>query len=441
MSWFLGREPDRVALSHARSSGHAVARRRGLFVRGAPPEAAPAGTAREGRPDRVQQREGAPWIVVVAYTDAPSDARLLRQTRETRARGARVTLLIPATRASLDLPELSGVEVVQLPVPQQRGQTTLRGQLRFMRALRRWVHASEEVPAVVHVHNMPDYLCFAVRQWQQRGARVVLDVRDFMSELAVARFRGAKQAIARVVLRAIEEFLWRRVDHVITVHEPYREHILRAGGVRPEQVSVVLNAPDPLLVGPELRRPPAAGRFKIVFHGTVAERTGIAHVVRAMPAVLRRLPQARLEIIGAGNGSDVVRSLIDELALAEVVAFSGEYLPLSEVIHRIADADLAVVPNEPSRYTSAILPVKLTEYAVLGIPAVATRLPVIERYFGGDAVHYVEHPTPAALADAIVQLAGDPARRASLVATASRFAHEHGWDRYRENLAAALGLR
>lgn len=383
--------------------------------------------------------ESSPWIVCVAYSDLASDARVLRETREEIRRGARVTVLVPRSRSTQPPKSLETAEVIWLPVEQERGQTTLAGQFRFMRELSRWRRQQRRRPDVVHLHNMPDYLYWSFQKWHREGTRIVIDVHDIMSELAVHRFQGLSRSIAVRLLRWAEESVWRRADHVITVHELYREQIA-ARGVPLSKVSVVLNSPDPEIVRSDRRRVPRAGEFKIAFHGSVTRRSGIAHVVRAMPEVLAHVPNARLVIVGDGNAREEVSKAIAEQRLGDRVEFSIGYLPLNEAIERIADADVGVVPNEVSDYTAAMLPVKLTEYAALGIPTVATALPLVVRYFGARGVELIDTPQPRLIADALIRLAKDAPRRTALSSAARSFAREHSWSRYAESLISAVGM-
>ena len=51
------------------------------------------------------------------------------------------------------------------------------------------------------------------------------------------------------------------------------------------------------------------------------------------------------------------------------------------------EAHLGVVPTLKDDFTQLLLPVKLLEYVHMGLPAVAPRLPVIERYFSDAELH------------------------------------------------------
>ena len=378
-----------------------------------------------------------PWLVAIAYTDLASDNRVIRAAEAAAESGFRVTMLVPRGEPRSSEFKLDGIEIETLNVDQERGRTTVRGQLRFIRGIKEWANAQDRRPDVVHVHNMPDYLYWAVRHWQKQGTRIVLDVHDVMSDLALHRFRGAKRFLASRVLRILERLVWKRVDHLITAHELYREQIVSAS-IDPAMVSVVLNVPDPAVCNSSMRRAPSDESFKIVFHGTISSRTGIAHAVRALPLVLREVPSARMVIIGSGDGVAEVHAEIRRLGLESQIEFVDKFLPMEQVIDFICDAHAATVPNEPSRYTNGILPVKLLEYVVLQIPVVATRLPLIDHYFSSDSPHLISEPTPELIAAGLIRIANDIEYREKLISGYADHLAKHGWERYRAVLTDAL---
>ena len=84
--------------------------------------------------------------------------------------------------------------------------------------------------------------------------------------------------------------------------------------------------------------------------------------------------------------------------------------PVEEIPARLAAAHLGVVPTLRDDFTELLLPVKLLEYVHMGLPVVASRLPVIERYFGDDVL-LAEPGDPASIAAAIEGVRGRPDRR------------------------------
>ena len=88
-------------------------------------------------------------------------------------------------------------------------------------------------------------------------------------------------------------------------------------------------------------------------------------------------------------------------------------MPLEELLPTLRRAAAAVIPLVPDAFTRYMLPVKLLEYAALGVPVIATRIPAIEAYFSESAVAFVDPEDPHALAREIVELHHDPARARS----------------------------
>jgi len=80
-----------------------------------------------------------------------------------------------------------------------------------------------------------------------------------------------------------------------------------------------------------------------------------------------------------------------------------------------------------------VLPNKLMEYAVMGIPVITFRNPVIERYFGDDAVTYVDPATPENLHKAMLSLIRDPAKARAQVAAAQKVMEGRTWRDQREH--------
>jgi hypothetical protein len=72
------------------------------------------------------------------------------------------------------------------------------------------------------------------------------------------------------------------------------------------------------------------------------------------------------------------------------------------------------------------------EYAVMGIPVITFRNPVIERYFGDDAVTYVDPATPENLHAAMLNLIRDPARARAQATAAQQVMVGRTWRHQRQ---------
>ena len=146
----------------------------------------------------------------------------------------------------------------------------------------------------------------------------------------------------------------------------------------------------------------------------------------------------------AGRGEPVVLDVYgpDAEAASKLAATARRLAPsgvkiaprptaVEEIPARLAAAHLGVVPTLRDPFTELLLPVKLLEYVHMGMPAVASRLPVIEHYFG-DRVSYAEPGDPASIAAAIEAIRRDPESARERADRASRRLAKLEWRKQRE---------
>ena len=150
----------------------------------------------------------------------------------------------------------------------------------------------------------------------------------------------------------------------------------------------------------------------MVCHGTVTRRLGLDTAIEALALVRGRLPDVRLRVIGAGDYLGEIKALTPAGWTSESDGqFRGSGAD-SSTARQIVGSDVGLVPNHATNATQLMLPVKLLEFATLGIPVIAARLRTIEHYFGDDAVRYFTPGNSRELAQAIEDLYFDPDCRA-----------------------------
>jgi glycosyltransferase involved in cell wall biosynthesis len=104
----------------------------------------------------------------------------------------------------------------------------------------------------------------------------------------------------------------------------------------------------------------------------------------------------------------------------------------------IAAADVGLAPTRRDRFTDYSLSTKLFEYAAMGKPVVATRLPTVERYFAPETLVTYAAGDADDLATAILSLVDEPAARAARVDATHARILELSWDREMERYLAML---
>ena len=176
-----------------------------------------------------------------------------------------------------------------------------------------------------------------------------------------------------------------------------------------------------------------ADRRLVVYTGNCDRRQGLDELVRALPEVLRRHPDAALLVVG-GEPAEIepLQKQADRLGVSAAVRLIGQRPPAT-MPEYMGMAEVLVSPRrEP--YTT---PLKIFSYMASGRPIVATDLPTHSVVLDRDCAILVP-PTAAGLAEGIGRALDDPERAARLGRQAARVVEEsYSYERFRSRLLAA----
>ena len=348
---------------------------------------------------------------MVHYSDFHVDSRIQRQARALAERGDEVDLVCLSTPGE----ERAGPGVIRIhSLGEDKAAggagSYLRGYAGFLvRALRVVASLDKRRPFdLVEAHNMPDVLVFAALRPKLRGTPVILNVHDTFPELFATKFNRPVDGPWAGLIRAQERISSRFADAVVTV-TPEAGEILERRGSAPRGVNVVMNSPDETVFGPP--RPPAPfpaeGPIRVIYHGGLAPRFGVELLIEAMGLLSPAADRLELRICGTGSDQARIARLAEGSAPGRVLVASAP-VPFREIPGELIEAHLGVVPTLKDDFTQLLLPVKLLEYVHMGLPAVAPRLPVIERYFSDAELAFFEPGSAASLARAIEETCGEP---------------------------------
>ena len=330
------------------------------------------------------------------------------------ALGHHVTVLAKGDGCESDTTD--GVHVIRTPFGFRRLRL-LRGR-RYQWALATlWAARGALASAdVLHFHVLG--LLGAGRLWGRQTPRVFTNhASDFVESAAVP---DNHPALKRDLLMA---------DWVIACSSD-RASLTAEVGYPADRVSSIPNGVDTARFSPDvpddgLRAAHGAsdGEILILCPCRLERVKGVAHLVSALPMVLRRCPLVRLLVAGDGIERAHLEAAAVALGVRDKISFAGS-VPNSDMPSYYAASDIVVVPSL----------VEATSIAAL--EAMSTAKPVVATRVGGlpeliqDGVSgvLVAPADEAELAAAIVPLARDPAlRRCIGKAARERVLREFTW--------------
>jgi glycosyltransferase involved in cell wall biosynthesis len=370
-------------------------------------------------------------MIVHAYYPV-GETRVQREAAALTEEDFDVTVVCLRDEGEAAREEVEGIRVRRLPVRRNRGSSMLSQAFEYLRFLILagiWVAIAHlrRPFAVVQVHTPPDALVFAAIVPKLFGAKVILDIHDLLPEFFAARTGRSLDDPLLAVVAAEERLSCRFADRVVTVTSHWRDE-LEHRAVRSEKLAVVMNLADGDLFGDVVAREPEPGRFVVLYHGTFTERYGVDLLIDAAARLRSQIPGLEVHLVGDGEQREVLRSRVRDEGLEEVVMISDGMVGPDRLPGVLAEADVGVVPNRSNVFTDGLLPTKLLEYVLVGIPAVVADTPGVRHYFDDAMVSYFPAGDGSALAERLYELFADPDLRSSRARRADVFNSEHSWD-------------
>jgi glycosyltransferase involved in cell wall biosynthesis len=375
-------------------------------------------------------------ICLISHSHYPYDARISREARALVAAGHDVDVICLKFQVQPLREQMEGVSVYRIPLGRMRGGIVryLFEFITFQLAatlLAGWLHLRHRY-SVVETTSVPDWLVFATIVPRLLGARVLLDLHECMPEYGATKYGlPLSHRIVRV-LGLLEQASIRYADFVITCTEQMRERFIERGAP-PKKIAVVLNSFDDERFVPERYVPTVrdGDGFTLITHGTVEPNYGLDVVVRALALLKGRIPGLRFHIYGDGTHLPSVKALVSELGIDDLVRYHG-WLPMDELLPRIAAADAGVVAVRRDPFRDVTLCVKMFDFVSMRLPVVISRTKAVDAYFGEECFQLFESGDEHDLARAIYELYADPERRARLVKSATRVNEPYRWLHQRE---------
>ena len=283
--------------------------------------------------------------------------------------------------------------------------------------------------------NLPRLIRY-VRQYQPDIIHTQLEASDIFGTL-VAKILGIPTLTTLHTLDVkpkTKRSYWRNLirwrilnsfcDQIIAVSEITRQHYV-ALGLRPEKIITLYNGVDMQRFIPFGRSEAKTRRvldvpddsIVMVTVAVLREAKGIQYMLQAMPAILKKFPNAYYVVVGDGAYGDPLKALVASLSIEGRVLFLGHR---SDIPAILAESDLFVFPT-----LMDALPTVLLEAMAVGKPIVSSRVGGIPEILEHEVNALLIRPaTPAELSDSCIRVLSDRDLKQRLSASARNAVEE-----------------
>jgi glycosyltransferase involved in cell wall biosynthesis len=364
-------------------------------------------------------------VMLLENNPYPQDVRVRSEALSLVGAGHEVCVIAPRARGQARREVVDGVEVMRFRLIDGSARGALGFALEYLVAAGALhvaaVRALVNGATVLHLHNPPDIFFAAGVAFRLAGRKVVFDHHDLFPETVEVKFgRGLASRLASRCQRLTLAV----ANHVIATNASYADVALTRK--RPEQVTIVRNAPPAAWTRLPLRfRSGSLPQLHLAYVGAISSQDGVDGLAPVMASLCQGpgAIDARLTIIGDGDGRAVVERRLADHGVADRVTFTG-WVPPGRVAELLQAADVCVDPSPGTDVNRRSTMTKIAEYLALGKPVVAYDL-LESRRTAGDAALFVACDDTAAFAAALRRLAHDPLLRYRLAHDALSRAKRH----------------
>ncbi|HEY2043531.1 MAG TPA: glycosyltransferase family 4 protein [Jatrophihabitans sp.] len=325
---------------------------------------------------------------------------------------------VPVTRAADDELDIGLAAESILAWTQAFEHALIRAGLQLLDAWR---------PDVIHAHDW--LVAQTSRTLQGRcGAPLVVT----MHATEYGRQQGWLQQPVPRAIHSVERWLCRRADRVIACSRFMADQVAAIVDLAPGSVAIVGNGIDPAQWKPAGADIEAARRRYltdgatgplIAFAGRLVHEKGLQELIKALPLLRPDHPGLRAVVVGRGPDEDDQRDRAHRYQVADLISWPG-FLRTAELAAVLGAADVVVVPSLYEPFGMVAL-----ESQAVGTPVAVSDTGGLRDLVadGRTGVRFASK-NPAAIADAVRTLLADPARTATMAATArdharTRFSH------------------
>jgi glycosyltransferase involved in cell wall biosynthesis len=266
---------------------------------------------------------------------------------------------------------------------------------------------------------------------------VIYDVHDLWPEMFEAKF--GKRGLVYWAVRLAERLTYACADVVLATNESVRVVAGRRGRKAPDRIFVVRTSPKI----PDLNFPPdptlkKGRKYLVGYIGVMGKADGVHYLLDTAARLVHGLGRRDVQFLLMGTGPEFDRLVQqrDECGLTDFVEMPGR-VSNEFLFTALRTMDLGVSSDPKNPYNDHCTMNKVLEYMAFGKAQVMFDLKE-GQVSAAEAAAYVADNSAAQMAQTILELLGDPARRERMGRVgAERIQRELKWEKSVDDLLRA----
>ncbi len=299
---------------------------------------------------------------------------------------------------------------------------------------------------VIQICNPPDVLFLVTLPFKLLGKKVVFDQHDLSPEIYLSKKGLNKSNFVHKALLILERLTYRFSDVVISTNQSYKKLAITRGGVNPERIFIVRNAPDPeihkKISSNGLTFPNNSTNQNILCYlGIMGLQDGVDYLLRALHHLIHTHKRKDFHTILVGSGPELssLKNYTRSLGIDDFVTFTGR-LPYEEALKKVSNADICLCPDPKTPLNNVSTMSKVIDYMSMGKPIVSFDLKET-KFSAGEGSLYSRANDERDFANNIKQLLDSYELRKELGKIGrARFQNILSWEHSMKNLYQAYKL-
>ncbi len=374
-------------------------------------------------------------LIIVENLPVPFDTRVWQEATTLAENGYLVSVICPKGKGyDADYEYLNGVHVHRHDLPPE-GNGALGYAREYFCALREELRLAKRIYKergfhVIHGCNPPDDIYMVAQRFKKKGVDYVFDHHDICPELFEAKFGKASGLLYKSQLW-LERQTYKHCAFAFVTNESYKQIAISRGEMKEDKVFVLRSGPklERLKITPAKSEIKRGRQFMVGYVGVIGQQEGIEYLLKAAKYIKEELHRDDIfwGVVGGGPHLEALRKQSHEMGLDDILEFTGRVSD-EVLLDYLNTADVCVNSDEYNAMNDKSTMNKILEYMALGKPIVQFDL-TEGRFSAQEASLYAEPNNAIDMADKIIQLLDNPAKRKEMSEYGrQRIVNELSWE-------------